>query len=192
MNYKEEYNYGKIFYDNFDYSMFESNNFSENNQITFKLNNTGILKTNLNYAHYLCPKCKFFPYIQIVNQNEMYYNCGCTEKKGELIDIKEFVNKKKEYSKANLNKDKNNDLYKKEGLRCLEHNHKFRYYCIDCHINLCKECCEFHLNKSHDLIIFDFNDFDIRKKINKILYFSGFTPLDNKRFIKINFYFYNF
>ena len=90
-----------------------------------------MLRDNNNYYYcYLCMKCKHFPYIKYKNQNEIIYECGCTGKEGKIIKIKEYLN---EISKSDKNlDDKNIDSIN----RCKRHNHKFRYYCSNCHINL--------------------------------------------------------
>ena len=122
-----------------------------------------MLRDNNNYYSYLCLKCKHFPYIIFENQNEIIYQCGCTRKEGNLIKIKEYLN---EISKNDKNlDDKNIDSIN----RCKRHNRKFRYYCSNCHINLCRECCGSHWEKRHDLKIFDFNDYYIRRRVNEII-----------------------
>ena len=116
----------------------------------------------------------FFPCIQIINKNEIKCICKCTldqkeddslknkcteQIKGKIIKIKEFINEIKNFEdKKNINNIQNNQL------RCSKHNHKFRYYCSNCHKNICKECFEYHLNGNCHLVIFDFLNYDIRKK----------------------------
>ena len=145
-----------------------------------------MLKENFIDYHYLCPKCHFFPYIQIVNQNEIYYTCGCTKGEKKLIAIKEFINNKNGYITQTDNIVQKG-LPKNKGLRCNEHNHKFSYYCKKCHINICKDCCEFHLNEKHDLhdlINYDFNIPDILRKSNKLIQFFNNKKMKNLQQLK--------
>ena len=181
---KSEDLYGKINSD-FDYLMFERtdepDNSSINNKPPFNLDMTAMLKEYKNNNHYRCPKCLFFPYIQIINKTEIRYFCNCTNREGKIIKIKDLINEI-----TNIEENKNKTLRKNKELKCNKHEHKFRYYCINCHINICKECCEFHLNEKHDLIIFDFNNYDIRKKINKLIEFFNSEHNDDKQIIKRN------
>ena len=186
-------------YEDFDYSMFKNDRTDEpensltNNKITFNSDITAIPKGNKNNSHYQCSKCFFFPCIQIINKNEIKCICKCTldqkeddslknkcteQIKGKIIKIKEFINEIKNFEdKKNINNIQNNQL------RCSKHNHKFRYYCSNCHKNICKECFEYHLNDNCHLVIFDFLNYDIRKKKNKLTEF--FYPKQNNN-IQIN------
>ena len=180
-NEKNDNIYGKITSD-FDFSIFDktdgSGNDLINNEEPFDSDMTAILKEEKNKNHYLCPKCRFFPYIQIKNQNEIHYICHCTKREGKDIKIKNLeILKFKE--KQNINSFKNNEFI------CNKHRHKFRYYCINCHINICKKCCEFHLKEKHDLIIFDFNNYDICNKINKLIEFFNSKQSNNNQIIEI-------
>ena len=176
--------YGKI-NDTFDDLIFDPQVELEgnpiDNEISFNLDMTEILKDN-NDNHYQCPECLLFPYIEITNKNEIMYRCTCTKKeKGEkkIIKIKDLINKITNFDDKNNKKIKNNN--KNEGLICSKHKQEFRYYCTKCHTNICKDCCEFHLNQNHKLIIFDFNNYAIRKKVNKLIeYFNSKENSNNK------------
>ena len=169
--------YGQI-NDGFDTLHFDQSDEMEegpiNNDISFNLDITGILKDDNNDIHYRCPKCFLFPYIEIINKNEIQYRCKCTkEEKGgvKIIKIKDLINKFTNFEDEN---NKNINKNKDKGLICIKHKQEFRYYCRDCHRNICKDCCEYHINKKHDFIIFDFNNYDIRKKANKLVkYFNS-------------------
>ena len=178
---EEEESHLKRFYgDDFDKLMFEQNN----NDITFYIKEEGILKGSYIKYHYLCPKCHFFPYIQIVNQNEIYYTCGCTNGERKLIAIKEFINEKNGYiTKSDYEVQKG--LSKNKDLKCNEHNHKFKYYCKKCHINICKYCCKFHLKYKHDLINFDVVDIDISDKVKEVIEFFNIKLSENAPVIEI-------
>ena len=176
------YNYDEFDDEIFDDTKDEFEENSINNEISFNLEITGILKDFNDYHHYQCPKCLLFPYIEINNKNEIMYRCRCTRKlkgKKKIIKIKDLI---KEITNFNNN---NIIINENKGLKCRKHKQEFRYYCTVCHKNICKDCCEFHLNKNHELIIFDFNNYDIRKKINKLNeYFNSKENSNNN--IKIN------
>ena len=106
--------YGKIDSD-FDFSLF--NNSINNNEIPFKSKIPPILKTNYNNVHYLCPKCHFFPFIQFINLDEIYYTCGCrnlnnkekNEKNGkESVKIENLFISENKYMTFLDNNDKKN------------------------------------------------------------------------------------
>ena len=173
----DEDNYGIINFDEFNTLIFdrtdEPENSSINNEPSFDLDDTYILKDNdNNNNHYRCPKCLFFPYIEIIDKNEIKYICKCTKGERKKVKIKELINEI-----TNFKDEKNNN----KELKCSKHNQEFRYYCTNCNINICKECCEFHLNKKHDFIIFDFNNYDIRNKIKKLIKYFNSKKNDNNQ-----------
>ena len=117
--------------------------------------------------HYFCSNCYNFPYIQIINEPEIYYKCACHN---EIIHINQLLknldlnNKKNEYDIKEITKCKHGKI-----------SHKFRYYCITCNKNLCKECCDDHLEETENLIVFDYNNkytikkiFEIKKLLNNM------------------------
>ena len=153
---------------------------NNNNEISFNLDTTGILKdvNNIN-QHYLCQKCFTFPYIEIITENEIRYRCVCSkeEKEGsKIIKIKDLINQI-----TNFVDKKDININKKEGLICSKHGQEFRYYCSKHLKNICKNCCESHLNEMCKLIVFDFNDYDTHKKVNKLIdYFNSKQKSNNK------------
>ena len=52
------------------------------------------------------------------------------------------------------------------GLFC-EKGHKFRYYCADCHKNLCELNIQNHID--HTLINFDYINFEINSEVNELI-----------------------
>ena len=52
------------------------------------------------------------------------------------------------------------------GLFC-EKGHKFRYYCSDCHKNLCELNIQNHID--HTLINFDYINFEINSEVNELI-----------------------
>ena len=185
MNEKENSDdiYGMINNSDFDTLIFditdEPENNSINNEIPFNSDITAILKDNNNNNHYRCSKCLFFPYIEIINENEIKYICNCTKGERKEIKIKDLINEI-----TNFKDEKNKNINNNKELRCSKHKQEFRYYCTNCHINICKECCEFHLNQKHDFIIFDFNNYNILKKSSKISEYYVNSKKNNNNQIK--------
>ena len=87
--------YGMINNNDFDTLIFDVTDDEEdspiNSELPFNLNIPAILKDNINNYHYQCPKCLFFPYIEIINQNKIKYNCKCTKGEGKIIKIKDLL-----------------------------------------------------------------------------------------------------
>jgi surface protein len=167
--------YGTINYDNTDTLNLDETNKGEENQtsddISFNLELTEILKEIDDNYHYLCRKCFTFPKIEIIDQNTIKYRCLCLKKgkekeeKEEIMKIKDLINKIK--NEENIN---NKEL---KGLICNEHEQEFRYYCPDCRMHICKDCCESHFQKKckYHFVVFDFNNYDTRKKAKKLVHY---------------------
>ena len=174
--------YGKIDLNNQDTLMFEEKDESEdnpiNNEVSFKLDMTAILKENENTNnHYRCSKCLFFPLIEIIDKNELKYMCKCTDFKRKIIKIKDLINEI-----TNYEDEKNiNTINKKKSLECKRHRKEFRYYCSNCRRNICKDCLEYHINQKHDFIIFDFNDYDAHKKLSKLIEYFNSKQCNNNQ-----------
>lgn len=139
--------------------------------ISLKWNIPPIQKLKNQNIHYRCPECHNFPLIQFLNNQEsLYYTCACHEKK--FLNIEELFIKENKYmtfleSRQNEKKEEN------IGFKCTKHKsikyNKFKYFCIICKENLCKECCQNHLKNCHDLIVLDFQNFEIYEKIDEII-----------------------
>ena len=140
--------------------------------------------------HYRCPKCFNFPFIEFIDKTEkiIRHTCACHLK--QLINIKDFFDEEKKYMTfldstiLSKNISNNEDLIKIIGFKCTEHEEdiykNYEYYCIKCAKNICKECLQNHLDKSHDLIIFDFQNFEIYKKMKKIYDFLDVKDKNEK------------
>ena len=157
--------FGTIIYDNTDTLNLDETNKGEENQtsddISFNLELTEILKEIDDNYHYLCRKCFTFPKIEIIDQNTIKYRCLCLKKgkeKEEIMKIKDLINKIK--NEENIN---NKEL---KGLICNEHEQEFRYYCPDCRMHICKDCCESHFQKKckYHFVVFDFNNMILVRK----------------------------
>ena len=166
--------YNKIY--NIDYSkeisFINNNNLSEikhNNYSSFFSSqlNSLLAKIKIPNIHYFCKNCNNFPSIEIINFSEIYVKCACNNNNKIKISIDNFLDPYRS-SILFLNNyiiEENNDIInklnnQKFNLKCYMHGnkHKFRFYCIDCVKNICKECCQEHLVGSHDLITFDFEN----------------------------------
>ena len=89
--------YGKFDYNDSDTLLFDTTDEGENSQVhvekPFNLNIPPILKdNNNNIYHYRCPKCLFFPFINIINDEEIKCNCKCNRGEGKIIKIKDLIN----------------------------------------------------------------------------------------------------
>ena len=107
--------------------MFEEKDESEdnqiNNEVSFKLDMTAILKENENTNnHYRCSKCLFFPLIEIIDKNELKYMCKCTDFKRKIIKIKDLINEITKYEdEKNIN-----TINKKKSLECKRHRKEYK------------------------------------------------------------------
>ena len=170
----------------FDCEIFKDNTIEEHNNELFNLDISSIKGGEI---HYFCKKCKYFPYIQFEDQY-LIFTCKCGENKVDLFLQNDywFFNNKINESKSLYNNNENIVL--------CEEGHKFRYYCTDCHKNLCKYNCQNHLD--HALINFDFIKFEIYSKVKELIKFlkendenEGETSnisekLDEKSYLIIN------
>ena len=124
-------------------------------------------------SHYRCPKCFNFPIIEFEkNQEDISYYCACS-KNTKYLHIKDLFAPENENEFLTFLNYRNKNIF--EGFLCSIHesdnsgkNKKFKYYCIPCNKNICKECLLYHLNKFHDVINFDFQTLEMNKKINLI------------------------
>ena len=127
------------------------------------------LKLKYYYIHYRCPKCYNFPFIEFIDFGSILYTCNCFEKKP--LKIEELFKENKYMTFLN-NLSSDEKLNENIGFKCTIHNseknYKFRYYCINCKENICKICCQNHKHINHDLIILDYLNSEIYKKIEKI------------------------
>ena len=111
-----------------------------------------------------CKKCYSIPSIKFLNNNLLQSSCKCRK----LINIcggkfyEEYLVKLRKGDLQNLDLDYN--------LICKIHNKQFKFYCIDCKLNLCEICAklkvhENHINTFENLII----DEESIREINNLI-----------------------
>ncbi len=120
--------------------------------------------------------------IEFVDKKFVKYSCPCLKEKKEekpkylLLEIEKLFNKESKYMTIlNDELSKRSHIEKEDeiiGFKCTKHKsekyNKFRFYCLSCYENICKECCQSHLDQRHDLIVFAFYNIDIYKKLKEI------------------------
>jgi len=138
----------------------------ENLDSVFDLNILPIINLKDPSIHYRCPKCENFPFIAFKkNQEDILYSCACYKEKH--LTIKDLFDPENNYLTF-LNKDNENQIL---GFKCTNHKNKskkFKYFCIICNNNICKDCLQYHLDKNHDLINLEFQMYEMNKKLVKI------------------------
>ena len=143
------------------------------NSLYFDSNNSTNVE-NSNF-HYLCPKCFNFPKIKFFDKDNIFYTCDCNNEK--FLNIHDLFGKYNNKYLTFFDNDKIyqiNDFnnYQNSGFRCKNHKktkqHKFRYYCVSCKENLCKECCLYHYKEKHELIVLDFYYYNFYQKLIEI------------------------
>ena len=169
---------------NFYGSFLDHQSIDNKNQILMENIDT-ILPINQNSCHYLCPKCKKFPFIEFKDRKNIKKTCSCMN--NQKIKITDFLDniesiiikdnflssatdviKNNNYNYPKINKD---ILSEKDeingGFICIEHNKKYKYFCKSCLRNLCN-ICKRHICDSNNLI--EFKKIDIyNKKIEELI-----------------------
>ena len=147
---------------------------------SFHLNILPIIKLKDPYLHYRCPKCYKFPIIEFKkNQEYVSYICDCS-KDSKFLSIKDLFVPEKNFLTYLCDI---KFIYKK-GFLCTIHKsdinnkyRKFKYFCINCKDNICKDCLLYHLGKSHDVINLEIQKLEMNKKIisinNKLIEIKG-------------------
>ena len=146
---------------------------SSNSKVDYSLNLNILPIINLKdpCIHYRCPKFYNFPIIEFKkNQEYISYICACS-KDTKYLSIKDLFVPKNEFLTFLNNRNEN----KNKGFLCTIHksdssnkNRKFKYFCITCKDNICKDCLLYHLKKSHDVINLEIQKLETNKKINSI------------------------
>ena len=131
------------------------------------------------YYFYICPYCKIFPTIELINCKSLKILCDCD--KSIIININNFFQK---YEKKIEKKNEYFDFIN-NNLKCKVHKKKYKYYCETCKNNICRNCLLLNeMHKGHNIKIFDFLLFDFNIKLqtilNKIYDNKNGKLLDNK------------
>ena len=141
-------------------SEFLISNQNENDQKNSLLNrlNSSII------FHFLCPDCATTPIIEF-KKKIILLQCNCqntknTENPKNTLSFKK-LNLLQKYRIFNYEKNE------RDSFICKDHNDIFKFYCLECEKNLCKDCkcCESHKNKKD----FGFQKFFIYKKIENLI-----------------------
>ena len=85
---------------------------------------------------YNCSECS--SNIEIISLDENNIEFTCNKKHNIKIEIKEYLNKMKQYNNIELNGDK-----------CDKHKKEYLSYCFDCNKHLCKDCLKKGDHKCH-------------------------------------------
>ena len=110
----------------------------------------------LNEIYYNCSECSSPIEILSINEEDNTIEFKCINKNHRNnISIKEYINEMKEYN----DKKNNNDT-------CIINNHNKQYecYCLDCNKHLCKECLKSRNHISHN----KYNIIEIQPNKNEI------------------------
>ena len=117
-------------------------------------------KRKLKNRYFICQYCHSSPKVSFINFNLLQINCDCKK----IINLRpnDFID---HYT---IHKN-NNEQY----FCCKEHNgYKYKYYCIDCKVNLCEDCLtklKVHENHSLEyLLVIDDKIAEVKKLIKQI------------------------
>ena len=179
-----------IFSDSYFSPKYSKNYVEEEEEVSFNINIPPIPKLKEKNIHHRCSNCLSFPVIDFFEKNEEYisYSCFCFHNK--KIKIEELFKKNKEntfmtfFDDNNISFNNSKNEKKKEivGFKCTKHKtlesyNKFEYYSIneekDEGKNICEDCIPEHLNKGHHLVVFAFQNFETKKKIDEILKYQN-------------------
>ena len=88
---------------------------------------------------YNCTECSSAIEILSINEDECSIEFQCINNKhNKKMSINEYLNKMKNFNDKNINTD-----------ICNMHNLKYESYCLDCNINLCKDCLKLRNHVNH-------------------------------------------
>jgi len=168
------------------YSSYLNNNIEEiNNQLL----NLNIENINNIRNHYLCTKCLNFPYIKFCkDKKHIRLTCSCYNNKRFLITdlFEENILSIENNNNIDLLSSNSLNLNDKieNGLKCIEHNKKFKGFSKICLNNYCQSCIDdsniFHENDI--IIMFD----DIKIEDTKIEDLFKIISNNNKIFDESN------
>jgi Leucine-rich repeat (LRR) protein len=119
-----------------------------------------------NNKYFICQKCKYFPKIDFISFDKatiLCKNCNTIENCYLKYIFKNNIFSEEEEKD---NEQKNN--FKKNCLKCHDHELKYKFYCEKCNKDICKKCCLENNHCGHKLIIFDSIIFETNVKIESI------------------------
>ena len=98
--------------------------------------------SDLESCLYNCSECSSNIEVLALDENKLKFICNNKDNKHNIdIEIKEYLNKMKKFNKIETNDD-----------ICNEHKKKYKSYCFDCNIHLCKECLSTREHNYHYII----------------------------------------
>ena len=105
-------------------------NITLNDSIHFYLYPNENKKRRLKNKYFFCKYCRSSPKVSFINYNLLQINCDCKK----IINLRpnDFI----EYYTIHKNNEDQNFCCK------IHNNFKYKYYCIDCKVNLCEDCME--------------------------------------------------
>ena len=92
------------------------------------------------YNTYCCPSCSAVPEIISYNEVNGIINLECKKHGNMNIEIQDYFDKMKKWEGQSDIKLKN---------KCIEHNEKYAYYCLNCKENICEKCFKDEKHESH-------------------------------------------
>ena len=88
---------------------------------------------------YNCSECSSSVEILLINEDECSIEFQCIKNNHtKKMLIKEYINEMKNFNDKNIN----NDI-------CDIHQKQYECYCLDCNINLCKDCLKLRNHVNH-------------------------------------------
>ncbi len=167
MNESKEESKSKLYYERESIKGLSFINLSNNSNSSSQENEDNVLYELLptikeSQFHYFCQKCHNFPTLEFVDYSNILYSCFCIDRQKFLIKDFFCSNNKICLYKDNNESNNINNLNNKEKiyqLRCFKHKkikgYKYRYYCLECKVNICEECWTSHVGECHELFLFN-------------------------------------
>ena len=110
----------------------------------------------LNELYYNCTECQSHIEILSIKEKESIIEFKCLNNNHrKKIPIKEYINKMKDFNNKNINDD-----------ICNNHNKKYKCYCLNCNKHICKDCLKSRNHINHNkciLIEFQPNEKELRE-----------------------------
>ena len=132
-------------------------------------------QSQLNEIYYNCTECSSPIEIITINETESSIEFKCINHNHKIkMLIIDYINEMKKYNDKNINND-----------HCNIHNKDYECYCLDCKINLCKDCLRSrkHINHSKNNILeIQPSEKEIKMMKNIIYYYDDeIVNLENEK-----------